>query len=107
MKTLNHNTRTATDFVMQRPGFPVLSCAWIDTETGKKGIFETKSFSPPVDRQRITEWIEARQGKGNIYYSVNPPLRAQDKKLERENIKGLVSLHVDLDPRAGEDQDAA
>jgi hypothetical protein len=107
MKTLDHNTRTAVDFLVKRPGFPVLSCAWIDPQTGKKGSFETKSFPPPVDRKRITEWIEARQGKGNIYYSVNPALRAQDKKLERENIKGLVSLHVDLDPRAGEDQEAA
>ena len=107
MITVQHNTRTAVDFLMIRPGFPVLSCAWIDPETGKKGLFETKSFPPPVDRESITEWIETRQGKGNIYYSVNPALRAQDKKLERENIKSLVSLHVDLDPRAGEDQEAA
>jgi hypothetical protein len=100
------NTRAAVDFLLTRPGFPVLSFAQIDPETGKKGLFETCSF-PTRKPEAMSEWIESRQGRGNIYYSINPALAPQNKKLERENIASLVSLHVDLDPHVGEDQDKA
>jgi hypothetical protein len=84
------NTRAAVDFLLTRPGFPVLSFAQIDPETGKKGLFETKSFEKRKPEE-LAQWIESRQGRGNIYYSINPALAPQDKKLERENIKELVS----------------
>jgi Family of unknown function (DUF5906) len=100
------NTRAAVDFLLTRPGFPVLSFAQIDPDTGKKGLFETCSF-PTRDAAKLAEWIDGRQGRGNIYYSINPAMAPQNKKLERENIKELVSLHVDLDPYVDEDQDAA
>lgn len=101
------NSRAAVDFLLARPGFPVVSCVWIDAN-GKKGLFETTSWPRrAVDRDKLTAWIEERQGKANIYYSVNPPLAPVSKKMERTDLKSLVSLHVDLDPRVGEDQDAA
>ena len=42
-------------------------------------------------------------GKRNLYFHVNPPLRDITKKAEREDIKEVAWLHVDIDPRAGED----
>mgnify|MGYP003637050228 CR=1 FL=1 len=38
----------------------------------------------------------------NIYYSLNPVIRPEDKKASRENIAAVEYLHVDIDPRAGE-----
>ena len=38
----------------------------------------------------------------NLYYSLNPVIRPEDKKAERKNIAAVEYLHVDLDPRAGE-----
>lgn len=104
------NTRAAVAFLKQRPGYPVLSCVLVDKTTGKKGAFTTKSF-PPIDGvipwDSVYEWIEGRQGNGNLYYSVNTTRHPVDKKLERTDLAALVSLHVDLDPRMGEDQDEA
>lgn len=100
------NTRSAVQFLLARPGFPVLSFAQIDAHTGKKGIFETRSFASR-NAAEMEEWLEGRVERGNIYYSINPALAPQNKKLERENIKELVSLHVDLDPRIDESQDEA
>lgn len=39
----------------------------------------------------------------NVYFSVNPPARRMTKKALRVDIEKMAFLHVDLDPRAGED----
>jgi hypothetical protein len=102
---LTYSTPRAVDFLSQRPGFPVLSFAEI-LAGGKKGKFETRSF-PKRERAELESWIEPRQGKGNLYYSVNTAIKPQNKKLERTDLKELVSLHIDLDPLPGETQEAA
>ena len=99
------NTQAAVEFLLGRSGFPVLSFAQILAE-GKKGKFETRSF-PERNPAELFDWIEPRQGKGNLYYSINPVINAQAKKADRENIASLVSLHVDLDPRVDEPQEKA
>jgi hypothetical protein len=43
------------------------------------------------------------QGNCNIYFSVNPVTRDISKKAERTDIASVDWLHVDIDPRAGED----
>src|SRR5690606_35872469 len=39
----------------------------------------------------------------NLYFHVNPVRRAMGRKASKEDIARLSWLHVDIDPRAGED----
>lgn len=48
-------------------------------------------------------WIDKWNGSRNVYWHVNPPIKSIRKKAEREDIKEVAYLHVDLDPRAGEE----
>lgn len=67
----------------------------------KKGI-ETRTFSAQsADATRA--WIEKFNGKRNIYFSVNQPSGILRKKAEKSDIRAAHYLHVDIDPRAGED----
>jgi hypothetical protein len=64
---------------------------------------DTQSFGPKTESQ-LTDWLEQFNGRYNIYFQVNPPLYDDaGKKTKREEIKELAWLHVDIDPRAGED----
>jgi hypothetical protein len=75
----------------------VLTC--IDQD--KKAIL-TQTFGPSSE-QAAAEWIDRYNGHRNCYFSVNPTTRPLTKKAEREDILRVDYLHVDLDPRAGED----
>ncbi len=67
----------------------------------KKSI-ETATFGPnKIDAMRA--WLEKHNGKRNLYFSVNPTLEDMSKKASREDIASLSCLHVDIDPRTGED----
>ncbi len=60
-----------------------------------------KSFTP--DQQDIVlAWL-TMHGDRNLYYTLNPIMSMIDTKPNRADIKELAWLHVDLDPRAGED----
>lgn len=48
-------------------------------------------------------WIGQYSGKQNIYWTVNRVRGSMDKKPKKEDIEEAVMLHVDLDPRKGED----
>lgn len=68
----------------------------------KKSI-PTETFGPE-DRAKFLKWVAACAAMpANIYFSVGEPISAATKKLERTDIKAVHYLHVDLDPRAGED----
>lgn len=76
---------------------------WVLTaiEPDQKGI-ETATFGPDTaDDARA--WVEAQNVSRNIYYHVNPVGRDLDKKAQRADVAALAYLHVDVDPRAGED----
>jgi hypothetical protein len=93
------DNRTALRFLrLLAPNGPWLLTG-IDPE--RKGI-ETRTFRPGSEAD-LEGWLTQFNGRRNIYYSVNPPMKDMDKKAERENIKELAWLHVDIDPRAGED----
>lgn len=105
------DTDAAVKFLRQWPcDFPVLSASHIDPISQKKGTFETKSFPAPTDWKAVWDWIETRQGRANIYFSVNPVIgirkndKGHEQKTERTDIKSLVALHVDVDARVGETQ---
>jgi len=76
---------------------------WVVTSirTDRKAI-DTKTFGPATE-QALLEWLKLYNGDRNIYWSTNVPMRNLTKKAEREDIKEVAYLHVDIDPRAGED----
>jgi hypothetical protein len=81
-----------------RPGGP-----WVLTAIApdRKSI-ETQTFREE-QAQEVLGWLDRLSGSRNIYFHVNPTVRDMKKKAEREDIAALAWLHVDIDPRAGED----
>lgn len=74
---------------------------------------ETKvcPFSPD-QKDEAREWLERFGGEPedgdpdhawNIYFHVNPTIRMMSSKAGKEHIRAMEYLHVDLDPRPGED----
>lgn len=53
----------------------------------------------------LLEWLEVVGRRYNIYFCVNSLLYPLNKKPLREDVAALDWLHVDIDPRAGEDID--
>lgn len=85
---------------------------WLLTAIGldKTGI-ETRAFRADQEGE-LRKWLEAQGAHRNIYFSVNPTFPAyidraaadgRSKKTEATDIEAMVCLHVDLDPREGED----
>ena len=57
----------------------------------------------PDTRDKFIRWFDARNGKENLYWSVNPVKAAMSKKPARTDIVAVVMLHVDVDPVPGQD----
>ena len=96
------NTAAAVSFLkLVYPDGP-----WVLTaiRTDRKAI-DTKTFRPSTEDDLLA-WLNAYNGERNIYWSTNPPVRDLSKKAEREDIKEVAYLHVDIDPRPGEDVEA-
>lgn len=95
---LSGDTPAAVEFLRQfYPNGPFVLTA-IDPH--KKGL-ETKSFT--IDQvDDMSAWIDKWSGKRNLYFSVAEPIRPKSSKLLRTDIKRVWYLHVDIDPRAGE-----
>lgn len=53
----------------------------------------------------MEEWLRSRCGKQNLYFHVNRTAKAVSRKAQKDEIAYLDWLHVDLDPRPGEDID--
>ena len=67
-----------------------------------RGGIETLTFRPEsVDAMKA--WLAKHNGRRNLYFHVNPTITDISKKARREDVKSLAWLHVDIDPRAGED----
>jgi len=62
---------------------------------------ETATFSEE-DEKGALAWLNEHKNE-NIYFSVAEPMGPLDKKAERTDLKAVHWLHLDLDPRAGED----
>ncbi|KAB0678059.1 DUF3987 domain-containing protein [Aureimonas leprariae] len=60
----------------------------------------------PNDWNAISDWIEERAGRWNIYYSVNEPAAgAPDDKLTKRDIAALRAIVADVDPRGAKPLD--
>src|ERR1700722_1014525 len=88
------NTKAAADFLnhMSGPGATRHLFA-----IGKTGKIVARSFEP-TERDAAEAWIEERQGKANLYYSVNE-LKAsvRNRKASRQDVASALHLHVDVD----------
>ena len=100
MELPSHNTKAAISFLKQWA--PDVN--WVLTAIIPDGQTETVTFSPE-NWSKAADWIEQRQGHKNIYFHVNPTRKYLDSKASKEDIARLAWLHVDIDPRAGEDID--
>ena len=58
------------------------------------------------EQSKMRQWIEERQGKWNLYFTVNRTYGNIGSKPKKADMAAAVSLHVDVDPRAGEDAGA-
>jgi hypothetical protein len=99
MPEVQPDNQAAIDFLKRwAPGGP-----WVLTaiQTDRKAI-STQTFGPGTEAALIA-FLSDYNGKRNLYFHVNPPMKALSKKAEREDIKSMDWLHVDIDPRAGED----
>lgn len=65
----------------------------------------TRTFRPG-DEDALREWLAIHGADKNLYYHVNPTRADVSKRPKRAEISSLVGLHVDVDPRAGEDLSA-
>lgn len=64
------------------------------------GRTETETFT---DTGKARAWLEKLSGRQNLYFMVNPTRGKVDKKAKKEDVEELAFLHVDVDPRKGED----
>lgn len=80
-----------------RPGGPWLLVA---ISPDKKGAPTAATFTDPA---RAEAWALAQNQAKNVYFSVNPTSKTMNKKAKKPDIARLEWLHVDVDPRAGED----
>lgn len=76
---------------------------WSLTSIPPDGGKTTTVTFQPSDHARVKEWIEERQSRQNLYFSVNPVMKALNIKAKKTDIRGMAALHVDIDPRAGEE----
>ena len=85
--------------------------SWVLTAIIPDGRTETVTFKPE-DWNKATNWIEKYQGVRNIYFHVNPSKSViksdgrggtYEAKASKEDILSMAWLHIDIDPRAGED----
>ncbi|QIG74938.1 integrase protein [Rhizobium phage RHph_I72] len=79
---------------------------WQLTAIVPDGRVTTTTFDGEDRVKRARKWIEERNGRENIYFTVNPLIQAKNVKATKTEIRGMRWLHVDLDPRPGEDLDA-
>lgn len=84
-----------------RPGGPWVLTA-IEVGVGKKRKLVTRTFTA-TEGHALRKWLTTHGATKNIYFSVNPTRYPMEKKAERADMASLDFLHVDVDPRAGED----
>ena len=59
---------------------------------------DTATFGPDTADKALA-WLEARSGRMNLYWMVNPARTPLFSKARKEDVKELAMLHVDIDPK--------
>lgn len=85
-----------------RPGGP-----WVLTSIVPDGKTTTATFpGTEAGVEQMRGWIDRRQGRENIYFTVNRTFGEHESKPKKLHIRAAHALHVDVDPRPGEDPEA-
>ena len=71
--------------------------ASINPETGAIAV---RTFEKPDD---ASKWIDERNGKVNLYYTINPTKKPMNRKPTEADISEFQFAHVEADPLPGED----
>ncbi len=80
---------------------------WILTAIVPDGRITTWTFWPGKE-DTLTEWLSTKEGRSNIYFTVNWTGDGNlTKKPKKEKILRAEWLHVDVDPAKGEERDVA
>lgn len=101
MKDDEHDPEEAIDFL--RWAYPDGPWCLTAIAVDQLGIW-TRTFGP--DRADDVAAFLRAEAHHNIYWSVNRPIGDLIKKAEKAEIVEAHFLHVDVDPRAGEDIEA-
>ena len=94
-------TDKAIEFLLKyspNNGIPLTA---IDPEGSGKIV--TQSFKPDEFKTKARKFIDAHNGRWNLYFGVNPIKKPVDKKASKKDVHSLAYLHVDDDPRTGKD----
>jgi hypothetical protein len=75
---------------------------WVLTSILPDGGKTTTQTFTASQVEEMRGWIEERQGKQNVYFTVNPVIRPIQSKAKKTDIRGMAAIHVDVDPRPGE-----
>jgi hypothetical protein len=112
--TLQGDTDEAIAWLQAWPANTVhLTAIHVDPETHEKGLIEGMLFAAPFDWDAVRAWIDARQGKANLYFTMNNIVerklneadpKKRNGKCSKADIAGVVCFHVDVDVPAGLDQ---
>lgn len=79
---------------------------WVLTSIVPDGGGITTATFGPATVPQMHQWIEVRQGRQNIYFTVNAVFGEVEVKPNKGAISGIHAVHVDVDPREGEDVEA-
>jgi hypothetical protein len=72
------------------------------------GLIEARAFTREdlCDNGPVAKWIDERQGRANLYFSVNSLRSPIDKKAAKTDVEEVVALHSDIDAPSKVDQEA-
>ncbi|MBZ8118272.1 virulence-associated E family protein [Roseovarius sp. LXJ103] len=97
-KDLLPDTPAALDFLDQWCGSGQRVLTSIPPDGGRT---TTATFTAD-DRDKMAAWMDERQGRQNIYFTVNEVYGPVSSKPNKGAVSAVRALHVDVDPRAGE-----
>jgi len=98
VQEIKPNTKAAIKFLKRwRPEGP-----WVLTSVIPDGAIYTETFAA-ADWNKCADWIDQHQGHRNMYFHVNPVRRHLTSKATKEDMESMSWLHIDIDPRVGED----
>lgn len=106
--TAQADTRTALTFLksLDANGWHNLVAIQPDLPAGDVNKVIARTFGPS-EFDAMHDWIEARQGERNIYFTVNEPKPdSPNRKLKKHDIANVRAVYIDIDPRKSVDFEA-
>lgn len=100
--TVRYSTSDAVQFLQGWASEGPWVLTSIPPDKGPDDRTDTATFTAK-QAEEMGGWIEDRQGKQNIYFTVNRTFRPATSKPSKADIAAAVALHVDVDPRVAED----